>query len=391
MADAQTPGTTSQNIDLERVPTTRSELFEFGRLYFERCEFSKAIENLSRAASQFFAENKIVEWLECQSMMLRMYAERNDQENIQKTKEYLQDLVLKQNIVLNAKIYYTLALCSSHRGQQDLAEEYLNKALQIAIKENDNENLCYALLGMVAVHQMQNRLSLALAELDKVATILDVLKIPRLEYSMHLSRAVVLGDLQRPQEALDEIWRAYALIKSDKNLASYIYVHYNLGLFYKKQNDKIMAKLYFNLAKRSLDPKEMVRLNMLLEKELEGLGVVEGSKYDLVLNLNTNSVHERGRGAIDFKNQFLLLDLLKIMMAEPGRTFSKEEIVDKIWHESYDPSIHDNKIYVTIKRLRQILEPDEKNPKYIFRSKNGYYLNQNLKVKMQNEGEVNAH
>jgi DNA-binding response OmpR family regulator len=54
-----------------------------------------------------------------------------------------------------------------------------------------------------------------------------------------------------------------------------------------------------------------------------------------------------------------------------------------VWKQDYDPGIHDNKIYVTIKRLRKLIEPDYEKPRYIFRAKNGYYLNKNTKVLLE--------
>jgi DNA-binding response OmpR family regulator len=68
-------------------------------------------------------------------------------------------------------------------------------------------------------------------------------------------------------------------------------------------------------------------------------------------------------------------------MKHPGETFSKEIIVKKIWNQDYSPAMHDNKIYVTIKRLRKMIEPDINKPKYIFRAKNGYYFNKISRVR----------
>ena len=60
--------------------------------------------------------------------------------------------------------------------------------------------------------------------------------------------------------------------------------------------------------------------------------------------------------------------------------FSKEYLVENVWKQPYDPSVHDNKIYVTIKRLRKLIEPEYDKPKYLFRAKNGYYFNKAVKV-----------
>ena len=67
-------------------------------------------------------------------------------------------------------------------------------------------------------------------------------------------------------------------------------------------------------------------------------------------------------------------------MTTPGQVYSKEEIVNKIWQQNYDPRVHDNKLYVTIKRLRRLIEPENDKPKYLFRAKNGYYFNKDVKV-----------
>ena len=92
---------------------------------------------------------------------------------------------------------------------------------------------------------------------------------------------------------------------------------------------------------------------------------------------------ERKKGKIDFKNQFILLDMLKLFLRSPGEVYSKEALVKAVWKQEYDPAVHDNKIYVTIKRLRQLIEPDFDKPKYIYRAKNGYYLNRNARISIE--------
>jgi DNA-binding response OmpR family regulator len=70
-------------------------------------------------------------------------------------------------------------------------------------------------------------------------------------------------------------------------------------------------------------------------------------------------------------------------MKTPGQVYSKEFLVKQVWKQEYDPAVHDNKIYVTIKRLRKLIEPEYEKPRYIFRAKNGYYLNKNTKVLLE--------
>jgi DNA-binding response OmpR family regulator len=124
-----------------------------------------------------------------------------------------------------------------------------------------------------------------------------------------------------------------------------------------------------------------------VDQALQELGGDSVSNYDLIFELEKHSVVERKLGRIDFKNQFILMDLLRLFVQNQGQVFSKEYLVEQVWRQSYDPGIHDNKIYVTIKRLRKMIEPDYDKPKYIFRAKNGYFMNKSARVLIENRGE----
>jgi DNA-binding response OmpR family regulator len=105
-----------------------------------------------------------------------------------------------------------------------------------------------------------------------------------------------------------------------------------------------------------------------------------------VFELDSHTVTEKKIGKVDFKNQFILLDLLKLFAQNQGRVYSKEFLVENVWKQNYDPAIHDNKIYVTIKRLRKLIEPDYEKPKYIFRAKNGYFMSKGAKIFVEKRG-----
>jgi DNA-binding response OmpR family regulator len=153
----------------------------------------------------------------------------------------------------------------------------------------------------------------------------------------------------------------------------------NLGRAYKGAGDKEMARIYLSLASRSVDPENMKNLAKNIQIEMEDMGD-SGSDYDLLFDTEKHSVVEKKIGKVDFKNQFILLDLLKLFAQNQGKVYSKEYLVEHVWKQNYDPSVHDNKIYVTIKRLRKMIEPDYDKPKYIFRAKNGYFMNKSARV-----------
>lgn len=358
------------------------QAYDIGMLYFDRGDFHLAIPQFKEAASLYFAERDFSEYLKCQNLLLRIYAEREDYDDINSTKEVLQDLVLKEGFDLNAKTYYTLALCASYKQQNDTAMEYLQKSLSIALATDNKADMCYAICGLAICYNLLGRQTDALREIYNLQVFFQVLDLPDLKMSAQLINGTILRDLKKPEEALVIFWSCYDILKETKSLRYYIYVLYELGQTYLALGDKNLARTYLQLVLKSVDPVNMKYIHRKLMEVMSTIGHSESSNYDIIFDGENNTIIENKIGKVDFKNQFILLDLLKLFLVNPGKIFSKEALVEEIWHQPYVPSIHDNKIYVTIKRLRKMIEPDFDKPKYIFRSKNGYFLNKTAKILM---------
>ncbi|MEG0250182.1 MAG: response regulator transcription factor [Peptostreptococcus sp.] len=87
----------------------------------------------------------------------------------------------------------------------------------------------------------------------------------------------------------------------------------------------------------------------------EGLYVIGG----LELNENTKIVSIDGNPVKLTPIEFKILNLL---MKNPGRVFSSEEIYEKVWNES---AINTDTVMVHIRNIREKIELDSKNPKYL--------------------------
>lgn len=356
--------------------------FEVGKLYCDRGDFKTAIGHLKEAADGYFGDKDFSGYLNALNLLLRVYAEMHMFDEIHQAKEKLQDLVLKEGFELNSKTYYTLALCAAYKGQPETALDYLQKALAIALATDHKEDICRAILGLASVYANPavGRYTDALKEIYNLEVFFQVYSLPEIKISSQMLNAGILRTLKKYEEAIEVLWRAYDDIRVTKNLSVIINLQLMLGECYLDLGDKDMARLYLGLAKRSVDPENMIRLNGRIEKCLEQLGGETQNNFDLVFEEANNAVVERKLGRIDFKNQFILLDLLRLFMQNQGVVYSKEYLVENVWKQAYDPAVHDNKIYVTIKRLRKMIEPDYEKPKYIFRAKNGYYMNKSARV-----------
>lgn len=356
--------------------------FELGKLYCDRGEFDPAMENLREAAQGYFVEKNFSQYLKCLNLLLRIFAEREMAEEITATKEKLQDLVLKEGFELNSKTYYTLAVCASYKGQSETALDYLQKALSLALASDQKEDICNAIFGLAMVYSSPTigRYADALKEIYNLEVFFQVYNFPELKVSALLLNANILAQMKKYDEATEILWRAYDVLKSTRNVVTAAYLMIQLGDVYFELGDKDLARVYLSMAQRSIDAKNHVRLAKMVQFYSEKIGAENQSAYDLVFDESNHAVVEKKLGRIDFKNQFILLDLLRLFVTNQGTVYSKEYLVENVWKQPYDPAIHDNKIYVTIKRLRKLIEPDYEKPKYIFRAKNGYYMNKAARI-----------
>jgi DNA-binding response OmpR family regulator len=80
-------------------------------------------------------------------------------------------------------------------------------------------------------------------------------------------------------------------------------------------------------------------------------------RKDLVVDGNGETVLRRGRRVADLRRRTLLKRLLFLFAGAPGRLFTKEEIVEKIWGVEYHPLHHDAALFTNVMRLRRLLGP----------------------------------
>ena len=359
--------------------------FQIGKLNAERGEFFLAIDQLSEA-SKLFAESKAFRpMLDAINLLLRLYAETDQQEQISVTKENLQDFVLKEGIEISSRVYYTLGLSASYRGQEEVALEYLQKSLSLALASDNKEDMCYAISGLAIVYAGLRRYDDALREIYNLQIFFEVIQLPEVKAASQMLNAWILRETNRCDAALEVLWKAHETMRETKTLTGHINILFSLGKTYFKAGQTDLAKLYLQLAMRVVDPKNMIRLARQIQNSLEEAGAQVQKDFDLIFELEEHAVQERRLGRVDFKNQFILLDLLKLFVQNQGHVYTKEDLVQHVWKQSYDPRLHDNKIYVTIKRLRKMIEPDFDKPKYIFRAKNGYFMNRSARVLLEKQ------
>lgn len=375
-------------MDLETAVSSKNSvdrLFELGKLNCERGDYISAAPLIKQAAEGFYAVRDFGSYLKCQNLLLRIHGEREEFEAIHQIKEKLQDLVMREGFELNSKTYYTLAVCATYKNQIELALDYAQKSLSLALATDNKEDICHSICALAYCYSSPEvgRYTDALKEIYNLKIFFQVYAFPEIQTSAQILNADILRQLKKFEEATEVAWKAYEEIKNTKSLVYSTYLLVMLGAIYLDSGEKDLSRMYLALASRSVDPRNQIRLTKMIRGYQDRLGFEDQMNFDLVFDEINHSVTERKLGKIDFKNQFILLDLLKLFVQNQGTVYTKEHLVESVWRQDYDPAVHDNKIYVTIKRLRKMIEPDFDKPKYIFRAKNGYYMNKAARVQFE--------
>jgi len=120
---------------------------------------------------------------------------------------------------------------------------------------------------------------------------------------------------------------------------------------------ELLARVKANIRRRSLDAGLRGPSENLLR---------QGS---LVVDLNAVTVAKNGRPIDVTQKEF---DLLSCLLSAPGKVYSREELMEKVWN--YDYFGDTRTVDVTVRRLREKIEDDPGDPRYI-RTKRGagYY------------------
>jgi tetratricopeptide (TPR) repeat protein len=365
------------------------QLYRSGRLYEAEDDFRTA----SARALQGQEPNLFIE---CTTYLIRILAEQErfgEIDQLEREVRHWYDRSRDLNLRVRAKGLYVLGIANVY--QETRHEEAMNlfrEAVDLAVLAEDRSALADPLYGAATVLYARGRYPDARLELDRLDVLLSVQRRPELESAVLLLRALIARNQKNFSEALEMAWRAFESVRSNPNLILSIQSLILLAQLHALKGEVSAGRAYVELAHRLLDRRSFPRLGRLLDEVVDLLGPQSESDFDLHFDVRTGLLRERLRGEVRFEGQFVLRDLLFLFMKAPGHVFSKEDLARAIWSETYQPERHDNKIYVTIKRLRQLIESSEDSNRqgrveYIMRDKTGYFLNPRARIKIVGASE----
>ncbi len=113
---------------------------------------------------------------------------------------------------------------------------------------------------------------------------------------------------------------------------------------------------------KPFSPRELVaRVRAVLRRTGDALlysGVLQAG--NLTIDLTRRSVYRAGGPVELTATEF---DLLAVLAREPGRSFTRAQLVDRVYDASYEG--YDRTVDAHMKNLRRKIEPDPRNPQYL--------------------------
>ena len=116
---------------------------------------------------------------------------------------------------------------------------------------------------------------------------------------------------------------------------------------------------YDYISKPFRPPELVSRIRNVLRRTKKRTSII--SLGDLTIDTDRGSVHRGGQevylSALEYK-------LLLVFLQHRGQTLTRDRLLEEIWDCAGD-FVSDNTLTVYIKRLREKIEPDAQNPRYI--------------------------
>jgi len=355
------------------------ERLALGKLYFKIVDFSAAVRTLQNGLQEARRSEDWTSWCTYVPLLLRIWAERLDFESISSLKHEISDLQRKGLLHLNSTTYYALGIAAAYALDTEQARNNFEKALQTAQTPLESG---HARFGLATVLFQNHKYEQAVESLRLLQDSIRETLLTDLKLATGLLTAFCHRYMGNYEAALDLLGPLQETCRGEQNLYMSLNLLFCYGTIYQAQGHLERAREHYLMVQTLLAPGDLRHLDKQVSaklKEIDGhkaipirvLRLVQNGRYALVTP---------ERGEIPLGNRFVLLSLLKFLGQAPGMVVSKEQIAQRLWKQPYNPLVHDNKIYVTIRRLRELLEADVNEPSYILSQPDGYMFNPNAKM-----------
>ena len=346
---------------------------DLGRLYFKACDFDLAIEHLQNGLKVAEQSGQWERWTSLLAPLLRILAERLDRAGLEKWQVKIEKLRMSKVFPESSSVDYVLGIAAIYDGLLEKSELHFQNALRRAMSLQEEAQ---AEFGLAATESRRGLYPEAIARVTRLSLRLQNSPLTDLRIAAGLLRVICLRDSGSVDEALKYLQPLQVLCSLDSNLYMTLNVLFSYGTIHQVREEWPEAERYFALCRLLLREKDLRHLQQEITKREEIIknSRVGDNRIELVEGTKT-FLKVPGKEPIDCTHQYILVRLLRRLTENNGETVSKEEVVKTLWGEEYHPLRHDNKVYVTIRRLRNLMRVEGNDNELILKSQDGYIFN----------------
>lgn len=359
-------------------------LLRLARLRFEKCEINEAKTAYSSALK--LAENQGDPLLlsEAVAGLLRYAVETGDSKGVIRLERHLETLE-KRSKALPAQAYYCIGLVRMERGEVMAARSAFLMALRTVSDESLRARIWFG-LAQVALKTGKKIRATALSR-GLIRRFADQ-GLSGVDGALYMLAFQISLGARRFVEAEAYLKKAYSSYLAEHNWYHHLYALMGFARLSRMQRQYSQAYFYLDLIDRATAHSPAFR--MLKEGTRAEREALEKDAVDLLIDLKKGQVRTRDSGPVSLRKQFVLLDILRVLSGAKEKGLTKAQLIEKVWGEGYRPEAHDNKLYYNINRLRKLIEPDMKMPKYLQNWKEGYRLGAGLKVQLIGQSDMES-
>lgn len=338
------------------------------KAFFQICKFSEAL-NILKEIRLNETELSAEEFADFFALKIRIYSERMDRDQILMAYSELISNRVQHNINKSSRLNYSLGISEYYMGRIELASNYFKQSLTCSNSDNEKIN---ALLGLASINFDKTKPNIFFNYLNEI---LPLTKSKKSEGNIacHLFFAKAFLELGEPLKSLEHLDEMKDSCKSNDYIYMSLYALLLKSKCLMSIGNLTEAKLNLNILDSLVDPFELKLLKSQIDHLNESLIGDKPQQKVLFYDQVKKTIIVKPSGKVfEMKNQFILEGLLKLLGNSGAMGISKEKITTSLWNENYAPQIHDNKIYVHIKRLRKLLGENGNESCFIKRTINGY-------------------
>ncbi len=364
-----------------------------GHLRFEKCDLKEAEKAFLDAweHSRSLSDPRL--GAEVLVGLLRFAGEALDLAATQKWESSLDHLIEEHPRNISPLVWYAKGALAIHSEKWLLGQRFFHKFLKTARIDpevTDEDRCVYEARAILMLANAQAKrgarrrsfflLNTALSRFEKI-------NLKGINGVLYLLLGQHHEALQQFPEAMEWYKKAHGAFLGEHNWYHHLYVLLAYARLARLQQNYGRANFYLDLIDKAASSAEfgVMRTELLRERKR-----LDESAVDLLVDGQKGIVRTRETGPINLRKQYVLLDILRALTKahrkddasgqDTPRGLSKGEIIEQVWKENYRPEAHDNKLYYNINRLRKLIEPNFRQPKYLLNWKEGYRLAPGLKI-----------